>query len=222
MKYRFLSLSLLLFIILFSGCGNDAVAKTKELNKNIAQKNVTTIQESPKERILKIDYKNKIALQELANRSKEQLAIINAKNQQKLKTLEIERAKSIATQKTKQEAIEANKSVLLAQISQKTLIVKKEKELSLYKILAFLLLFSLIIWLILRYINQQAKRKHEVYLKEQAYNFEAYKQESEMKHKNINKMLDIISDEKSDPAIKKEITKILSHNKSSLIEHKKR
>jgi len=83
-------------------------------------------------------------------------------------------------------------------------------------------LILLIIWLILRYINQHAKRRHEAQLKEQEYNFQAYQEETKMKHQSIHKMLDIISSDSSDPSVKKEITKILTHNKSSLIEHKKR
>lgn len=218
-------------LLLLIGCDSDTLTQTKELNKNnphlikknqIVQKSLQIPKESQKERILKIDYKNKIALEELKNRQQEQLATINAHKEEQLKKLEVEKAKTLQTEKTKQTAIEANKSIQLAQISQKTALAEKEKEISLYKIVSFLLLLLLILWLILRYINQHAKRKHEAYLKEQAYNFEAFKHEAEMKHKNIHKMLEIISDDKSDPSIKKEITKILSHNKSSLIEHKKR
>ena len=225
---KLLSLATLLLLI---GCDSDSLSKVKELNKNnshlknrdhVVQIPTKEHQESQKERILKIDNKNKIELEELKNRTKENLATIDAKKEERLKELEVQKAKTLQAEKTKQKAIEANKSLELAQISQKSQLIEKEQEISLYKIVAFLLLFLLLVWLILRYINQHAKRKHEAYLKEQAYNFEAYKQESEMKHKNINKMLDIISDNTSDPAIKKEITKILSHNKGSLIEHKKK
>jgi len=82
-------------------------------------------------------------------------------------------------------------------------------------------LFILFIWLLIHYLQALLKQKHEAYLKEQELNYKAYEQESKMKHENISKMLDIISDEKSDSAIKKEMTKILSHNKSSLITYKK-
>jgi len=225
-------LLLIVLLSLLSGCDSDSITKTKELNRNnrhLLMKSQTLLPnktqlslENQKERLLKIDYKNKIELEELQKKSQKELAVINARKEEKLKQLDIEKTKTLQAEQTKQKAIEANKTITLAELSQKSQLLQKEKELSLYKIVAFLLLFVLIIWLILRYINQQAKRKHEAYLKEQSYNFEAYKHESEMKHQNIHKMLEIISDEKSDPAIKKEITKILSHNKSNLIEHKKR
>ena len=226
--------SLLIAIALFllTACDGDTVAKTRELNRNnpqltmrsktVSHNNTKATVESQKERILKIDYKNRLALEELQKKSQKELATINAQKEEHLKKLEVEEAKTVQAEKTKQIAIEANRSLELAQIREKSQLIEKEQEISLYKIVAFLLLFLLLAWLILRYINQHAKRKHEALLKEQEYNFEAFKQESEMKHKNINKMLEIISDENSDPAIKKEITKILSHNKGSLIEHKKR
>ncbi len=225
---------IMIVLLFFSACDSDTVAKTRELNRNNpklqavyttpqkTQSNRAINNETPKERMLKIDYKNKLALQELQKKSQKELATINAQKEVHLKKLEVEKAKTLHIEKTKQVAIEANKSLELAQIKQKSEIIEKEQEISLYKIIAFLLLFLLLVWLILRYINQHAKRKHEAYLKEQEYNFEAFKQESAMKHQNISKMLEIIGDEKSDPAIKKEITKILSHNKGSLIEHKKR
>ena len=221
-------------LFLMSGCDNETIVKTKEINSNnpyldLAKKrkreNNSTAKlstESQKERLLKIDYQNTIALEELQKKSQKELATINAQKEEKLKELEVQKATTLQAEATKQKAIEANKSIKLAEISQKTALVEKEKKFLLYKIVVFLLLFLLLVWLILRYINQHAKRKHEAYLKEQEYNFEAFKHESEMKHQNINKMLEIISDEKSDPNIKKEITKILSHNKGSLIEHKKR
>jgi preprotein translocase subunit SecG len=224
------ALQILFTILIITACDDSSIRNTQELNKNnprlIKQETQTAPkslnQESPKERILKIDYKNKIALEETKNRSKEQLATIEAKKMEKLKELELQKAQHLASEKTKQIAIESNKSLQIAQITQKSKLAAKEQEVSLYKILAFFALILFIFWLILRYINQLSKRRHEAQLKEQEYNFEAYKQESQMKHENINKMLDIISSEKSDPSIKKEITKILSHNKGNLIEHKKR
>ncbi|HHD74589.1 MAG TPA: hypothetical protein ENL00_02015 [Nitratifractor sp.] len=219
------ALHILLTLLILTACSDDSVSKTQELNKNnpyLPKLKEQKQLESPKERILKIEYKNRITLEEAKNRSKAQLAAINAKKEERVKELELQKVQQLAAEKTKQDAIEANKSFKIAKITQESALASKEKEISLYKVLAFLAMILLILWLILRYINQLSKRRHEAQLKEQEYNFEAYKQESQMKHENINKMLDIISSENSDPSVKKEITKILSHNKSNIIEHKKR
>jgi len=169
---------------------------------------------------LKVD--NTLKLEQLKKSKEENLAKIEAQKEQKLKELELAKEKEKIKELTKQKNIEANSSIELAKINAKTIVEVKDKEFGFYKIVAIVALFMLFILLVLRYLHGVAKRKHEAHLKEQELNYQAYMSESKLKHENISKMLEIISDEKSDSAIKKEITKILTHNKSNLIEHKKK
>jgi len=218
---------LMIVILIFSGCNQDSLEKTKELNR----KNKLAKIETEKKVAKKVE--QKIKMQELKNDTnlkletikkdkEEALAKIKAQKEQRIKELELNKAKAVELEKTKQKEIEANSSLELAKINSKTIVEVKEKETSLYKVIAIIVLFIVFIWLVIRYLQALSKRKHEEYLKEQELNYKAYEQESRMKHENISKMLDIISDENSDSAIKKEMAKILSHNKSNLIEYKKK
>jgi len=218
----------LLFIIalLFTACENNSIEKTRELNANNPLLKHRVIEKKPKisqkEKLQKMAYDNKVELEKIKIRNLENLAKIEAQKEQKLKTLELEKAKAIEEQKTKQKLIDANSSKELAQIESQKVLKVKEKELSLYKIVAVIAFFAIIIWLIVHYLKTLAKQRHEAELKEKEYNFQAYTMELKQKHENISKMLDIISDKENDPNVKKEMAKILSHNKSSLIEHKKK
>jgi len=215
---------LMIVILIFSGCNQDLLENTKELNQN--SKLSKTIEEKNKDnqkiKLEELKNNRNLKLETLKKEKEEALAKIEAQKEQKIKEIELNKAKIVQTEKTKQKEIEINSSLELAKIDSKTVVEIKEKEISLYKLIAIIVLFILFIWLLIHYLQALLKQKHEAYLKEQELNYKAYEQESKMRHENISKMLDIISDEKSDSAIKKEMTKILSHNKSSLITYKKK
>jgi hypothetical protein len=228
----------LLFIVtlfIFAGCNNSDIEKTKELNRNLLKKQPQTMQKeklSKTENILKMNYSNKVELQKLKNQNIENLESIKAKNlekietikaqkEQKLKELEVKKAATEALSKEKQLKIEANKSITLAQIASQKEISKAKEQSSFYKLTAIAIAIIALSWLLFYFLNKQSKRSHEAKLKEQELNFQAYMQESKLKHENLGKMLDIIKDENSDKEIKKEMTKLLSHNKKNLLEHKK-
>jgi len=218
---------LLLIAFIFTACDNQSIEKTKELNKNNKLLNTRSIKvkqnsTTQKEKLATMEDDTKVKLAQMNLKEQEKLAQIKAEKEQKIKELELAKAKEVEAQKTKQKIIEANNSLELAKINSKTVLAVKEKEVNLYKVFAIILLFIVFIWLIIRYLHGVSKRKHEALIKEQELNYEAYVTESKLKHENISKMLEIISDEKSDPAVKKEITKILTHNKNNLIEHKKK
>ncbi len=231
------SFLLILSAVIITGCGGSAdksVEQTKALNNNNpmikkvpktdnkkVKKTIKPVQISQKERLEKLNKESKLQMAKLQAQKEQNLAQIKAKNEQKLKELELEKTKEIKEQETKQKQIEANNSIELAKINSQKMVEVKEKEIGLYKLLTVAALFVAFAWLIILYLRHLAKQKHEAALKEQEYNFKAHIKETELKHENIGKMLEIISSEKSDPAVKKEITKILSYNKGNLIEHRK-
>ena len=218
---------LLLISLIFTACNNQDIEEVKELNKNNKFLNTRSIKtkqnnSTQKERLAKMQGETKLKLVQMNLENREKLEQIKAQKEQKVKELELAKAKELEAQKTKQKIIEANSSLELAKINSQTVVAVKEKETNMYKVFAIILLFIIFIWLIIRYLHGVSKRKHEALIKEQELNYEAYVTESKLKHENISKMLEIISDDKSDPAIKKEISKILTHNKNNLIEHKKK
>ena len=225
----------LIFIItlfIFAGCNNSDIEKTKELNRNLLKQYPKTTQNENLNKSEKMNYSNKIELQKLQNKNLENLESIKAKNlekietiraqkEQKIKELEVKKVATEALSKEKQLKIEANKSITLAQIASQKEISKAKEQSSFYKLTAIAIAIIALIWLLFYFLNKQSKRSHEAKLKEQELNFQAYMQESKLKHENLGKMLDIIKDENSDKEIKKEMTKLLSHNKKNLLEHKK-
>jgi len=206
-----------LIIFIFSACNNNDIEKTKELNKHL-RVNKQTVQNTEAERILKMQYANKVELQKLKNQNREKLAQIYAQKEQRIKELEVQKTKTLAASKEKEYQIEANKSITLAQIQSHQKIATKKEESSLYKTVAIIAAIILLALLAFYFINKYAKRKQETYLKEQEMHYKAYLQDSKLRHENIGKMLDIIKDKNSDKEIKKEITKLLTYNKKNLLE----
>jgi len=221
----------LAIVSIFSGCNNSDIEKTKELNKNLLKKSDTKVP-SQTENILKMDYSNKLELEKLKSKKEENLESIKAKNlekieqikaqkEQKIKELELQKALSEAKAKERQAILEANKSITLAQIKSEVEITKTKEKSSFYKLAIIAIAVIILLWLLFYFFNKFAKRRHEAMLKEQELNYQAYVQESKLKHENLGKMLDIISDKESDKEIKKEMTKLLHHNKKNLLEHKR-
>jgi len=209
-------------LIIFSACDNQEIQKAKLLNANnpLLQKSNIKNSSTQKERILTINTQKELNLKKMELEKEEKLAKIEAQKEQKIKELELKKAKELALLKTKQKQIEANSTIELAKINSKTILEAKEKETSLYKVVAIVAFLIILIWLLIRYLQDAAKRRHEAYLREQELNYKLQLKESELKHKNISTMLEIIKDEKSDPVIKKEMAKLIAHNKNSIIEHK--
>jgi len=207
---------IILLPLIFLGC-NNAVEKTKELNK----KNIKTIsKDSHEERILKLNNQKEINLEKLKKDNSIQIAKIEAQKEQKLKEIELkieEKKQQTSLVKAK---LEANKSVEIANIQNASKVKIKQEENSLYQVAIIIISIVIAIFAILKYLSNQAKRKHEINLKEKEQQHQAYMQELKLKHENINKMLDILKDEKSDKELKKSITKLLEKGKGNFIEYK--
>ena len=218
---------LLIITLLITACNNENIQRTKELNKYnefiSSESKIKKIEhKSEKERILKMQNETKIKLEELNLQTKEKIEKLKAQNEQKIKEIELEKEKAIQSRISKETVIKEASSVEVAKINSKTQISVKEKEISMYKIFAIIFLIIVTIWLIIRYLQEVSKRRHAALMKEQELNYQVYLNDSNQKHENISKMLDILADKNGDSSIKKEIAKILTHNKNNLIEHKKK
>ena len=239
MKYLFIIAPL----ILFSACNEDSIKKTQELNAHNpylitptkTQEKSKTQQTSNKNQkitleTLKIQNQQNLAtlkakqqekLATLTAKHQEELAKIAAQKEAKLKELELKKAQELAQAKIKATQIEANKSVAIAALKKEALIAKTKEESSFKKSAIITAAVLFVIFLFFYYLNKFSKRSHDARLKEQELQQQAYIEEAKLKHQNIAKMLEIISDEKSDKEIKKEMAKLLSYNKKNLLEHKK-
>ncbi len=228
--------------ILFSACNQESIEKTKKLNatnpylapkagQNL-QKNSSKPIKNEKVAIEKLKIQNKQNLATLTAKHQEELATLTAKHQEelakiaaqketKLKELELKKTQELTKAKLKTTQIEANKSIAIAALKKDALIAKTKEESSFKKSAIIIAAVLFVIFLFFYYFNKFSKRAHETRLKEQELQQQAYMEEMRLKQQNVAKMLEIISDEKSDKEIKKEMTKLLSYNKENLLEQKK-
>ncbi len=216
----------MIFIILpiiFIGCNKESVEETKRLNSNNPYIKVKKDEQkvTQQEKILKLNNSHDIKLEELKAKEAKELAKLNAQKEQKLKEMELKSKEKLANLDLQKAKVDSNKSITIAQIEAKKELKIKEEESSFKKVAIVIIGLILIFLAILKYLSSLAKRRQEVELKEKELQHEAYMQDIKAKHEHISKMLDIISDEKSDKEIKKSMTKLLERGKSNLIEHKR-
>ena len=206
--------NLLYSIVLFMlvGCGKNSVEETKKLNSNnpLLKVKKSALNVSQKERLLELNNTHILKIEELKVKKELNLANIVAQKEQKLKELELQKAQ-----------VESNKIITVAKINSSKELKLKEQDSSLYKVVSIIVALILIIFAILKYLSTLSKRRQELELKERELQHQAYIEDIKSKHQHISKMLDIISDEKSDKEIKKSMTKLLERGKGNILEHKK-
>jgi hypothetical protein len=209
--------------IIFIGCNKDSVEETKRLNSNNPYIKVKKDKQktTQQERILKLNNTHNMKLEELKSKEAQNLAKLESQKEQKLKEMELKSKEELAKVELQKTKLESNKSITIANIEAKKEIKVKEEESSFKKIAIVIVGLILMFFAILKYLHSLSKRRHEVELKEKELQHEAYMQDIKSKHEHISKMLDIISDEKSDKEIKKSMTKLLERGKSNILEHKR-
>lgn len=100
---------------------------------------------------------------------------------------------------------------------------QKEKDLELYKIITAVVAGLVILILLIIYMMHRRNKKIELQLHEEELMQQKYMEASKQHNENLRKMLEIVTDEKTDKGIKKEIVRLLKDQgkQSDLIEHKK-
>jgi len=215
-----------IFIVLpliFIGCNKDSIEETKRLNSNNPYIKVKTDTQkvTQQEKMLKLKNTHDMKLEELKSKEAQNIAKLNAQKEQKLKEMELKSKEELAKVELQKAKLESNKSITIANIEAKKEIKVKEEESSFKKIAIVIIGLIILLLAILKYLHSLSKRRHEANLKEKELQHEAYMQDIKSKHEHISKMLDIISDEKSDKEIKKSMTKLLERGKSNILEHKR-
>ena len=152
------------------------------------------------------------------------LAQKRAVSDQKKAELEAQNLKEIELAKLEsQKAIALNeKEVALAELEVNR--EQKDKELELYKLIAAVVAGLVILILLIIYMIHRRNKKIQLQLHEDELMHQKYMEASKQHNENLKKMLDIVTDEKIDKGIKKDIVRLLKDQgkQSDLIEHKKR
>jgi hypothetical protein len=204
------------------GCGKNSVEETKKLNSNnpLLKVKKSALKVSQKERLLELNNTHILKIEELKVKKELNLASIVAQKEQKLKELELQKETQIAKSMLQKAQVESNKTITVAKINSSKEVKLKEQDSSLYKVASIIVALILIFFAILKYLSTLSKRRQELELKERELQHQAYMEDIKSKHQHISKMLDIISDEKSDKEIKKSMTKLLERGKGNILEHK--
>ena len=191
-----------------------------EKTKVQSQKELTTIQSQNKQKIKELEVQSQEKLAQIKANKEQKIKELETKAKIKEKELEAKKLISKEEEKTKQIKAQNSAKIEIAKEKENTKAIALKEHSSTLKTLSFILFFILAIWLLIRYLDKSSKRRHEAELKEKELQQQAYMEETKLKHESLNKMLDIISDPKHDPEVKKDVSKILSNSSKFLLENK--
>ncbi|NPA50862.1 MAG: hypothetical protein GXO02_04455 [Epsilonproteobacteria bacterium] len=155
---------------------------------------------------------------------KEKLEKIRAQNELKIKELEAKKAKEIAKSQIEIAKIKAQNELKKSQLEKEERLQKEKEKILLYKILGAIAIFGIIFIGLIIFFIKRSKYKHQLELQKAKHSHEAWLHSTKIHHEQVQKMLDIISDENSPQELKKEMVKILENHKKNhkkLIELKK-
>lgn len=205
-------------IFLIIGCGeNNDIQKARLLSGHYRDNKVSSV-DLPKE---EAPQNETILLEEMKYQNKLDLAKIEAEKAKALYLLELEKSKMemSSQQEITAMAQQTQKEVALAK--EQRIAATKDKDIALYQITigvaALLVLFGMVLFLWIYRKNRNDKLKiHEETLRHQAF-----MQASQQQHEKMNKILEIIVDEKADKTVKKELVKLLKEQgPPALLEHR--
>ncbi len=113
------------------------------------------------------------------------------------------------------------KEVALAKLASES--QQNDKDLEFYKLIAMIVAGVLILILLVIYFIHRRNKAIELKLHEEELMHQKYLEASKQHNEHVKKMLDIVTDEKTDKGIKKEIVRLLKEQgkQGNLIEHKK-
>lgn len=198
---------------------------TLEKEKTIAQE-----QASLEEKKVELEALNQKEI-ELAKLASQKALSLHEKEMAKEKSLydkevalaKLETQKTISEneQKLSESKVVNDKEIALAKLEIEK--EQKEKDLELYKIITAVVAGLVILILLIIYMMHRRNKKIELQLHEEELMQQKYMEASKQHNENLRKMLEIVTDEKTDKGIKKEIVRLLKDQgkQSDLIEHKK-
>lgn len=163
-----------------------------------------------------------VILEEMKHQNTLDLARIEAEKAKAIGHIELEKSKieTSARQEMAAMAQQTEKEVALAK--EQRIAATKDKDIALYQMImgsgAVLILFGMALFLWIYRKNRNDKLK----MHEETLRHEAFMQASRQQHEKMNKMLEIIVDEKADKAVKKELVKLLKEQEGTpaLIEYR--
>ena len=200
-----------------------ALAKI-ENQKEIEKKRIADKKELS---LLEIKSKERLALAKLSSKkelskSQKELNQEKAINDKEVALAELETQKVISqnSSKTALQKAQSDKEIALAELAnQKEL---TDKNIAFYKMIAIAITALLVLGLLIVYFINRKKRTNELKMHQDELRHKEYMEASRQHNEHVKKMLDIITDESADKAVKKEVIRLLKEQgkKGNLIEHR--
>ena len=205
---------ILLIALLLGGCNQGENKSIKMVNDTYHKvptgytASTAPVRKSREERAE--GYQKEMELAKLKSEENLRLARIEAEAKEKVKRIESEAVKAqvmaakevhLQQQKTKKE-IAVTKEQRLAQT--------KEKDLRFYMILLAVAAGLILVVLLLWYLIHRRNKAAELKMHEEKLRHEAMMEANRQHHEKIGRVLEIIADEHTDPAVKHKLVSILS------------
>jgi len=176
--------------------------------------------DAPKIKPPREDKATQLELAKLKNDQALEIAKIEAKAKEEKARLELEalKAKAQAEKEAKLNEHKTQKEIATSQLTtqkeiatqkESTIIATQEKDISFYYIITAVVAGLSLIGLFFLFLAHRKNKNIEAALQEGKLKHEEQMQQSKHYHEKTNKILDMISSESTDPAIKGELVKIL-------------
>lgn len=201
--------------MILSGCEQNDISKKARLMGDSAKKVAATVEQSSNK-----ENNETLMLQKMIAENKIALATLEAQKAQAMQAMELEQAKIKAQEEAKLqekkltlekelESMKLAQQKELALLQEKRLLSNLDNQNSFNQtILIVAILAAVLILLAILWIHRKNKA-HETKMQEESHRHEEYMQASQQHHEKINKILEIVVNEKTDKTIKQELITLL-------------
>jgi len=176
----------------------------------------------------------KLETQKILSQNNKEVAKDKTTIDKEIALAKIQSAKSLAEDKNRLSKDEAlnDKEVALAKlkmereialIKEKSQIEGQDKKIKFYIMIALMVVGVILFIILIIYLIHRRNKKTELKLQEDGFRHEEYIEASKQHNEHVKKMLDIITDENADKAVKKEIVRLLKEQgkQGNLVEYKR-
>ena len=238
MRYFFL---LFFMTFLMNGCSQDeakhatlmtgsypatrykAHANTPKSNPTDEQIRLIKAQTDAKARLAEIEARKAERLKKLETQRAETVARLEAEQNQKVKALELEQTRSTNAANTQIAASKSQADIAIEKERQTHALVRQKEQIGFYKQLLIAGIVLLLLLMLLLYFLYRHRQNLKLKLHEETLRHQSYLEASRHHHAKITKVLEIIADDGTDKALKKELTMLLKEsgeNPTILLENK--
>jgi len=165
-------------------------------------------------RLIKAETEAKARLAEIELKKAERLRQIDAQKATELSKLEAEKTKQLKKIELEQTLSTNNTNSQIAATKAKADIQLQQKKIIFYRELMYATVVIVILVLVFAYLIYRRKQTLKLKMHEEELKHQAYLAASQQHHEQVNKILNIITNEHTEKAVKKELTKLLAQNQN--------